>query len=88
MKKGRGEGAGFSNDLQIYTIKIVKKEFSGQCTGPSVRYISCNLDPCAEGTDFRAEQCTKHNDDALDGNYHKWLPYKGKNKYDSGVFFR
>ncbi|PAV70271.1 hypothetical protein WR25_24086 isoform C [Diploscapter pachys] len=61
-------------------VQSEKRQCSGQCTGPSVRYISCNLDPCPEGTDFRAEQCTKHNDDALDGNYHKWLPYKGKNK--------
>ncbi|EPB74918.1 Kunitz/Bovine pancreatic trypsin inhibitor domain protein [Ancylostoma ceylanicum] len=54
--------------------------YKGDCTGPSVRYVSCNLDPCPDGTDFRAEQCAKHNDDALDGHYHKWQPYKGKNK--------
>uniref|UniRef100_A0A914QFX4 BPTI/Kunitz inhibitor domain-containing protein n=1 Tax=Panagrolaimus davidi TaxID=227884 RepID=A0A914QFX4_9BILA len=55
--------------------------FSGQCSGPSVRYVSCNIDPCESGSkDFRAEQCSKHNDDPLDGNYYKWLPYTGKNK--------
>ncbi|KAK6026395.1 hypothetical protein OSTOST_07662, partial [Ostertagia ostertagi] len=53
---------------------------TGDCTGPSVRYVSCNLDPCPEGTDFRAEQCAAHNDDPIDGQYHKWIPYKGKNK--------
>ncbi|CAI4225042.1 unnamed protein product [Auanema sp. JU1783] len=61
-------------------VQVEKRQCSGECTGPSVRYVSCNLEPCSEGTDFRAEQCAKHNDDALDGNYHKWIPYKGKNK--------
>ncbi|VDM61275.1 unnamed protein product [Angiostrongylus costaricensis] len=61
-------------------VQTEKRQCSGDCVGPSVRYVSCNLDPCSEGTDFRAEQCAAHNDDALDGKYHKWLPYKGKNK--------
>ncbi|KJH46710.1 Kunitz/Bovine pancreatic trypsin inhibitor domain protein [Dictyocaulus viviparus] len=61
-------------------VQIEKRQCSGECSGPSVRYVSCNLDPCAEGTDFRAEQCAAHNDDVLDGQYYKWLPYKGKNK--------
>ncbi|VDL77182.1 unnamed protein product [Nippostrongylus brasiliensis] len=61
-------------------VQTEKRQCSGDCTGPSVRYVSCNLEPCAEGGDFRAEQCAAHNDDPLDGQYHKWIPYKGKNK--------
>ncbi|PIC23283.1 hypothetical protein B9Z55_017035 [Caenorhabditis nigoni] len=61
-------------------VQLEKRQCSGDCTGPSARYISCNLDACESGSDFRAEQCAKFNDEALDGNYHKWSPYKGKNK--------
>ncbi|CAK5065084.1 unnamed protein product [Meloidogyne enterolobii] len=51
------------------------------CQGPSIRYISCNIEPCPAGTkDFRYEQCSQHNDDPLDGKYYKWIPYAGKNK--------
>ncbi|KAH7730490.1 thrombospondin [Aphelenchoides avenae] len=53
----------------------------GDCTGASLRYISCNVEECPDGpTDYRAEQCAKHNDDPLDGKYYKWFPYNGKNK--------
>ena len=42
------------------------------CQGPSIRYISCNIEPCPAGTkDFRYEQCSQHNDDPLDGKYYK-----------------
>uniref|UniRef100_A0A7I5EDG0 Papilin n=1 Tax=Haemonchus contortus TaxID=6289 RepID=A0A7I5EDG0_HAECO len=61
-------------------VQTEKRQCPGDCTGPSVRYVSCNLEPCPEGTDFRAEQCAAHNDDPIDGQYHKWIPYKGKNK--------
>uniref|UniRef100_A0A7E4W9T4 Papilin n=1 Tax=Panagrellus redivivus TaxID=6233 RepID=A0A7E4W9T4_PANRE len=62
-------------------VLIEKRQCSGQCTGPSVRYLSCNIEACEAGSkDFRAEQCAEHNDSPLDGNYHKWLPYVGKNK--------
>ncbi|CAB3397113.1 unnamed protein product [Caenorhabditis bovis] len=61
-------------------VQIEKRQCSGQCTGASVRYVSCNLDECPGNPDFRAEQCAKYNDEPLDGNYHKWSPYKGKNK--------
>ncbi|CAD6186601.1 unnamed protein product [Caenorhabditis auriculariae] len=61
-------------------VQVEKRQCSGSCTGPSVRYVSCNLEACPAGTDYRAEQCAAHNDDPLDGNYHKWKPYKGKNK--------
>uniref|UniRef100_A0AC34FFG9 Uncharacterized protein n=1 Tax=Panagrolaimus sp. ES5 TaxID=591445 RepID=A0AC34FFG9_9BILA len=62
-------------------VLIEKRQCNGQCSGPSVRYVSCNIEPCESGSkDFRAEQCSQHNDDPLDGNYYKWLPYTGKNK--------
>lgn len=55
--------------------------FSGECTGPSTRYISCNIEECIGNVkDFRAIQCSKYDDTPLDGNYYKWIPYPGKNK--------
>ena len=74
---------------------VERRTCSGQCTGPTIRYVSCNVEPCpADARDFRSEQCSAHNDDALDGNYYKachcqycmpnngfqWVPYAGKNK--------
>uniref|UniRef100_A0A915DXP0 Uncharacterized protein n=1 Tax=Ditylenchus dipsaci TaxID=166011 RepID=A0A915DXP0_9BILA len=61
-------------------VQVEKRDCNGECTGPSIRYISCNVEPCAVQTDFRAEQCSKHDDSPLDGNYFKWKPYAGKNK--------
>ncbi|KAL3087023.1 hypothetical protein niasHS_005262 [Heterodera schachtii] len=53
----------------------------GHCAGPSIRYISCNLEPCpADAMDFRAEQCAAHNDDPVAGKYYKWVPHTSKNK--------
>jgi hypothetical protein len=46
--------------------------FSGECTGASIRYLSCNLEECPEEAgDFRAEQCAARNDEAFDGKYYK-----------------
>ncbi|KAK0412851.1 hypothetical protein QR680_006447 [Steinernema hermaphroditum] len=62
-------------------VQVEKRQCSGDCTGASTRYVSCNIDACPEGSvDFRAEQCSQHNDSPLDGNYYKWIPYPGKNK--------
>uniref|UniRef100_A0A0K0FAQ1 Papilin (inferred by orthology to a D. melanogaster protein) n=1 Tax=Strongyloides venezuelensis TaxID=75913 RepID=A0A0K0FAQ1_STRVS len=61
-------------------VQIEKRQCNGDCTGPSTRYVSCNTEPCEGESDFRGEQCSKQNDIPFDGNYYKWLPYKGKNK--------
>jgi hypothetical protein len=70
--------------LRYFTLPIenyLTSYSSGVCSGPSVRYVSCNTDACPDGSkDFRAEQCEKYNDSPLDGNYYKWLPHRGKNK--------
>lgn len=48
------------------------QSFSGECSGPSARYHSCNLEDCPEdATDFRAQQCASHNDDPVNGKYYK-----------------
>lgn len=53
-------------------VLVERRTCSGQCTGPTIRYVSCNVEQCpAEARDFRSEQCSAHNDDALDGNYYK-----------------
>uniref|UniRef100_A0AC35TVW4 Papilin n=1 Tax=Rhabditophanes sp. KR3021 TaxID=114890 RepID=A0AC35TVW4_9BILA len=61
-------------------VQIEKRQCNGECTGPSLRYISCNVEPCESMTDFRAEQCSKFNDKDFDGQYYKWVPYSGRNK--------
>uniref|UniRef100_A0A915C8V4 Papilin n=1 Tax=Parascaris univalens TaxID=6257 RepID=A0A915C8V4_PARUN len=62
-------------------VQIEKRQCNGECSGPSVRYVSCNVERCPPGSkDFRAEQCSAKDDTPLDGNYYKWLPYPGKNK--------
>uniref|UniRef100_A0A1I7RSD0 Papilin n=1 Tax=Bursaphelenchus xylophilus TaxID=6326 RepID=A0A1I7RSD0_BURXY len=62
-------------------VQTEKRLCNGDCSGPSVRYQSCNLDSCPEDSqDFREEQCETHNDDVLDGKYYKWVPFKGSNK--------
>ncbi|GMT09209.1 hypothetical protein PFISCL1PPCAC_506 [Pristionchus fissidentatus] len=61
-------------------VQTEKRQCSGQCTGASVRYVSCGLDKCDAGADFRATQCAAHNDEAVEGKYYKWIPFRGKNK--------
>ncbi|GMR58285.1 hypothetical protein PMAYCL1PPCAC_28480, partial [Pristionchus mayeri] len=61
-------------------VQTEKRQCGGQCTGPSVRYVSCALEKCEEGGDFRASQCASHNDEAVEGKYYKWIPFRGKNK--------
>ncbi|GMS79468.1 hypothetical protein PENTCL1PPCAC_1643 [Pristionchus entomophagus] len=61
-------------------VQTEKRQCSGGCTGPSVRYVSCGLEKCSEGGDFRSSQCASHNDEAVEGKYYKWIPFRGKNK--------
>uniref|UniRef100_A0A914X678 Uncharacterized protein n=1 Tax=Plectus sambesii TaxID=2011161 RepID=A0A914X678_9BILA len=62
-------------------VQIEKRQCNGECTGPSVRYVSCNTDACPDASkDFRAEQCAEQNDSPLNGDYYQWVPYRGKNK--------
>lgn len=76
---GYSKVSGISNVLYFFDVLV---NFSAKpCTGPSTRYVSCNVDACPSGAeDFRALQCSEHDDTPLDGNYYKWLPYPGKNK--------
>ncbi|KAI6186600.1 hypothetical protein M3Y98_00150400 [Aphelenchoides besseyi] len=58
-----------------------KRSCNGECTGASARYFSCNTDPCPDDSeDFRAAQCSSHDDDPIDGKYYKWIPHTGANK--------
>ncbi|KAL3985162.1 Kunitz/Bovine pancreatic trypsin inhibitor domain family protein [Acanthocheilonema viteae] len=62
-------------------VQMERRSCNGECTGPSTRYISCNIQECTGNVkDFRAIQCSEYDDTPLDGNYYKWLPYPGKNK--------
>ncbi|KAM4707871.1 ADAMTS-like protein 1 isoform 2-T2 [Discoglossus pictus] len=45
------------------------------CEGRNIRYRTCsNVDCPAESGDFRAQQCSAHNDVKYQGQYREWLP--------------
>ncbi|XP_060923660.1 ADAMTS-like protein 1 [Limanda limanda] len=47
----------------------------GSCDGKNIRYRSCsNLDCPAESGDFRAQQCSAHNDIKYQGVTYEWVP--------------
>ncbi|XP_055088517.1 ADAMTS-like protein 3 [Periophthalmus magnuspinnatus] len=51
---------------------------SGNCDGRNIRYRTCSTADCPlEAGDFRAQQCSAHNDVKLDGVSHEWVaaPY-------------
>uniref|UniRef100_UPI00358E1C5B ADAMTS-like protein 1 isoform X2 n=1 Tax=Myxine glutinosa TaxID=7769 RepID=UPI00358E1C5B len=46
----------------------------GSCVGRSIRYKSCSTEDCTSGSgDFRAQQCSAHNDVQHGGGLHEWL---------------
>ncbi|KAE9524834.1 hypothetical protein AGLY_014884 [Aphis glycines] len=45
------------------------------CKGHHVRYKICNMEPCPDGLDFRAVQCSAYNDHPYDGETVEWHPY-------------
>ncbi|KAH8286812.1 hypothetical protein KR044_003966, partial [Drosophila immigrans] len=48
---------------------------TGHCRGESARYRICNMQPCPEQHDFRANQCAAYNDVPYDGTLYKWTPH-------------
>ncbi|KAK7912920.1 hypothetical protein WMY93_013131 [Mugilogobius chulae] len=48
---------------------------SGNCDGKNIRYKTCSNTDCPlETGDFRAQQCSAHNDVKLQGESHEWTP--------------
>ncbi|XP_062904993.1 ADAMTS-like protein 1 [Mobula hypostoma] len=48
---------------------------SRNCEGQNIRYRTCsNVDCPAEAEEFRAQQCSAHNDVKYQGQYYEWLP--------------
>ncbi|XP_072321525.1 ADAMTS-like protein 3 [Eucyclogobius newberryi] len=48
---------------------------SGNCDGKNIRYKTCSNTDCPlEAGDFRAQQCSAHNDVKLQGESHEWIP--------------
>nr|XP_013103894.1 unnamed protein product [Stomoxys calcitrans] len=45
------------------------------CKGDSVRFRICNMQPCPDKIDFRAQQCSANNDVPYDGTLYKWTPH-------------
>ncbi|XP_070823725.1 ADAMTS-like protein 3 isoform X4 [Chaetodon trifascialis] len=47
----------------------------GRCNGKNIRYRTCNNMDCpAESGDFRAQQCSAHNDIKYQGVTYEWVP--------------
>lgn len=47
----------------------------GDCEGRNIRYRTCsNMDCPKESGDFRAQQCSAHNDIRYQGQTHEWVP--------------
>ncbi|KAG5270363.1 hypothetical protein AALO_G00191800 [Alosa alosa] len=47
----------------------------GNCEGRNIRYRTCsNMDCPKESGDFRAQQCSAHNDIKYQGQAHEWVP--------------
>ncbi|XP_066557584.1 ADAMTS-like protein 3 [Amia ocellicauda] len=47
----------------------------GNCEGKNIRYRTCsNMDCPAESGDFRAQQCSAHNDIKYQGSTYEWVP--------------
>ncbi|KAJ8398300.1 hypothetical protein AAFF_G00428700 [Aldrovandia affinis] len=47
----------------------------GNCEGRNIRYRTCSNRDCPpESGDFRAQQCSAHNDVKYQGHAHEWLP--------------
>ncbi|XP_069078673.1 ADAMTS-like protein 3 isoform X1 [Pleurodeles waltl] len=45
------------------------------CEGRNIRYRTCSNNDCPpEAGDFRAQQCSAHNDVKYQGQYYEWLP--------------
>lgn len=50
--------------------------------GERLRYKVCNLDPCPENEPtFRAQQCSKFNNETYRDKTYKWLPYFDSREY-------
>ncbi|KAJ0006560.1 hypothetical protein NQD34_013833 [Periophthalmus magnuspinnatus] len=48
---------------------------SKTCEGQNIKYRTCsNVDCPPESGDFRAQQCSAHEDVRYQGRYHEWLP--------------
>ncbi|XP_063699657.1 protein madd-4 isoform X2 [Culicoides brevitarsis] len=45
------------------------------CKGDAIRYKICNMQPCPDAQDFRAQQCAAYNDVPYDGALFKWEPH-------------
>lgn len=46
------------------------------CVGERIRYKICNLELCTQGEpSFRAQQCSKYNNETYREKQYNWLPY-------------
>uniref|UniRef100_A0A336M0H4 CSON009496 protein n=1 Tax=Culicoides sonorensis TaxID=179676 RepID=A0A336M0H4_CULSO len=45
------------------------------CKGEAIRYKICNMQPCPDPQDFRAQQCAAYNEVPYDGALFKWEPH-------------
>lgn len=52
------------------------------CVGERIRYKVCNLDDCPPNEpSFRAQQCSKFNNETYRDKKYEWLPYFDSREY-------
>ncbi|XP_034240177.1 ADAMTS-like protein 3 [Thrips palmi] len=45
------------------------------CRGEAMRYKICNMQPCQDAVDFRAQQCEAWNREERHNRFYRWTPY-------------
>ncbi|XP_017062546.1 papilin isoform X2 [Drosophila ficusphila] len=64
--------------VSYQTRECLRRDDYGEavCSGGSRRYFSCNTQDCPEEEpDFRAQQCSRFDNQKFDGVLHEWVPY-------------
>ncbi|MFT7797234.1 ADAMTS-like protein 3 isoform X1 [Arapaima gigas] len=53
----------------------LRRCLSGSCEGRNIRYRTCSIVDCpVDSGDFRAQQCSAHNDVKYQGHTYEWIP--------------
>ncbi|KAK3927661.1 ADAMTS-like protein 3 [Frankliniella fusca] len=50
------------------------------CRGEAMRYKICNMQPCMDSVDFRAQQCEAWNREPRRGRFYRWTPHHDEDR--------
>lgn len=66
-----------TDDNALILFHLPRPENEGSfCVGERIRYRACNMEKCPDTEpSFRAQQCSKFNNETYRGNKYNWLPY-------------